>query len=38
VKQLGLGLAFCKFAVEAHHGNLTVEANHPTGSIFTITL
>jgi two-component system, sensor histidine kinase and response regulator len=38
VKQLGLGLAFCKFAVEAHQGHLTVEANHPTGSIFTITL
>jgi two-component system, sensor histidine kinase and response regulator len=38
VQQLGLGLAFCKFVVEAHQGNLTVEANHPTGSIFTITL
>ncbi len=38
VKQLGLGLAFCKFAVEAHQGILTVEPNQPTGSIFTITL
>lgn len=38
VKQLGLGLAFCKMAVEAHDGYLTVSDNQPQGCIFTITL
>lgn len=38
VTQIGLGLAFCKMAIEAHHGTITVEANHPQGSIFTIFL
>jgi two-component system sensor histidine kinase/response regulator len=38
VSQIGLGLAFCKLAVEAHGGHITVNDNQPKGSIFTITL
>jgi two-component system, sensor histidine kinase and response regulator len=38
VSQLGLGLAFCKMAIEAHNGTITVEDNYPQGSIFTIFL
>ena len=38
VSQMGLGLAFCKLAVEAHGGHITVNDNQPKGSIFTITL
>ncbi|MBO3462697.1 hybrid sensor histidine kinase/response regulator [Aetokthonos hydrillicola Thurmond2011] len=38
VSQLGLGLAFCKMAVKAHQGTITVEDNYPRGSIFTILL
>lgn len=36
--QLGLGLAFCKLAIEAHGGNITVQNNEPKGSIFTISI
>jgi len=36
--QLGLGLAFCKLAIEAHGGNITVQDNEPTGSIFTLSI
>lgn len=38
VSQTGLGLAFCKLVVEAHHGQISVEPNQPRGSIFTIEL
>ncbi len=38
VTQLGLGLAFCKLAVEAHGGDIRVDDNHPQGSVFTISL
>jgi two-component system sensor histidine kinase/response regulator len=38
VSQIGLGLAFCKMAINAHHGTITVEDNHPRGTIFTILL
>lgn len=38
VSQIGLGLAFCKKAIEAHNGSITVEDNHPRGSIFTVFL
>jgi two-component system, sensor histidine kinase and response regulator len=38
VSQLGLGLAFCKMAIEAHNGTITVEDNHPKGSIFTVSI
>ncbi|MDZ7965070.1 MAG: hypothetical protein RM368_08850 [Nostoc sp. DedSLP03] len=38
VSQIGLGLAFCKMAIEAHSGSITVEDNYPNGSIFTVLL
>jgi two-component system sensor histidine kinase/response regulator len=38
VSQIGLGLAFCKMAIEAHCGTISIEDNHPTGSIFTVIL
>ena len=34
----GLGLAYCRLAVEAHGGRIWVEPNHPQGSIFCFTL
>jgi two-component system sensor histidine kinase/response regulator len=36
VNQIGLGLAFCKIAVEAHSGTIFVTDNLPRGSIFTV--
>lgn len=36
--QIGLGLAFCKIAVEAQGGKLTLTSNKPKGSIFTVEL
>lgn len=38
VVQIGLGLAFCKMAVEAQGGTITVEDNDPNGSIFTVNI
>lgn len=38
VSQLGLGLAFCKMAIDAHNGNITIEDNYPKGTIFTVYL
>ncbi len=38
VTQVGLGLTFCKMVVEAHQGQISVAANEPTGSIFTIEI
>jgi signal transduction histidine kinase len=38
VSQTGLGLAFCQMAVEAHGGKISVDANEPNGSIFTIEI
>ncbi|BAY26952.1 two-component hybrid sensor and regulator [Calothrix sp. NIES-2100] len=38
VSQIGLGLAFCKMAIEAHDGTINVEENSPQGSIFTVLL
>ncbi|MEZ4594252.1 MAG: HAMP domain-containing sensor histidine kinase, partial [Chloroflexota bacterium] len=38
VKQVGLGLAFCKMVVEAHNGRISVAANQPRGSVFTVEL
>lgn len=37
-KGLGLGLAFCKLAVEAHGGRIWVEAGEEAGSVFKFTL
>ncbi|MBE9180411.1 hybrid sensor histidine kinase/response regulator [Oculatella sp. LEGE 06141] len=36
--QIGLGLAFCKMAIEAHGGQITVEDNQPQGTVFSILL
>jgi two-component system sensor histidine kinase/response regulator len=36
--QIGLGLAFCKMAVEAHGGYIKVEDNYPQGAVFTIEI
>lgn len=35
---LGLGLAFCRLAVEAHGGKIWVEDNDPCGARFILTL
>jgi two-component system sensor kinase FixL len=35
---LGLGLSICREIVEAHGGQLRVEASNPRGAIFTVTL
>jgi signal transduction histidine kinase len=34
----GLGLAFCRLAVEAHAGSIWVEPNEPSGSVFCVQL
>lgn len=34
----GLGLAFCKIAVGAHGGRISVEENQPKGSIFVVRI
>jgi signal transduction histidine kinase len=38
VHSRGLGLTFCKLAVEAHGGRIWVAENHPKGSRFCIAL
>jgi signal transduction histidine kinase len=35
---IGLGLAFCRLAIEAHGGQIWVESSPGSGSIFTFTL
>jgi PAS domain S-box-containing protein len=37
-KGLGLGLAFCRLAIEAHEGSIWVESEEGKGSTFTFTL
>ena len=34
----GLGLAFCKMAIEAHGGSIGVEDAEPSGSRFVFTV
>lgn len=34
----GLGLAFCRIAVEAHGGRIWIEPNRPTGAAFVVEL
>jgi signal transduction histidine kinase len=34
----GLGLAFCKLAVEAHRGRIWIEDDQPAGSVFCVEL
>jgi signal transduction histidine kinase len=36
INQIGLGLTFCKMAVEAQGGSLLLGSNYPQGSIFTV--
>jgi signal transduction histidine kinase len=38
VRQIGLGLAFCRLVVEAHGGSIAVTDNPGGGSIFSINL
>lgn len=38
IPQIGLGLAFCKMAIEAHGGAISVAENQPRGAIFTLSL
>jgi two-component system, sensor histidine kinase and response regulator len=38
VNQVGLGLTFCKLAIEAHHGTIAVAARQPKGAIFTVEI
>ncbi len=37
-EQVGLGLAFCKLVVEAHHGRIYVSPNLPQGTIFNVEM
>jgi signal transduction histidine kinase len=36
--QTGLGLTFCKIAIEAQGGTLAIADNHPHGSIFSLEI
>lgn len=38
ISQIGLGLAFCKMAVEAQGGSLKISDNLPQGCIFTVEI
>ncbi len=38
VSSTGLGLTFCKLAVEAHGGDIRVDSTYGEGSVFTFTL
>lgn len=37
-RSLGLGLFLCKAIITAHGGQIQVEDNHPTGSVFSFSL
>lgn len=38
VAQIGLGLTFCKMAVDAHGGRIFIKTNQPQGSIFVVEI
>jgi signal transduction histidine kinase len=38
VNQIGLGLAFCKMVVDAHNGQITIDNNYPSGTIFSLEI
>ncbi|KAM3106630.1 hybrid sensor histidine kinase/response regulator [Phormidesmis sp. 146-33] len=38
VPQVGLGLTFCKMAIAAHGGTISVERQQPKGAVFTIKI
>lgn len=38
VPQIGLGLTFCKMAIEAHGGRIYVKPNQPQGSVFVVEI
>jgi len=38
IVQIGLGLTFCKMAVEAHGGRIFVQPNYPQGSTFVVEI
>jgi len=38
VRQVGLGLAFCKMVTDAHGGRIFVEDNNPKGSVFIVEI
>jgi signal transduction histidine kinase len=37
-EQVGLGLAFCKLVIEAHHGRIYVSPNLPQGAVFNVEI
>ncbi|MEM6502184.1 MAG: hybrid sensor histidine kinase/response regulator [Cyanobacteria bacterium P01_C01_bin.89] len=38
VKQVGLGLSFCKAVADSHGGHISVRENNPQGAIFSLEL
>jgi signal transduction histidine kinase len=38
IRQIGLGLAFCKLVTDAHGGTIGIESNFPKGAIFVIQI
>lgn len=38
IPQLGLGLAFCRMAIEAHGGTISIENNQPAGTILSVEI
>jgi signal transduction histidine kinase len=38
IRQIGLGLTFCKMAVDAHGGKIFVQTNQPKGSVFIVEI
>ncbi|MDZ8136155.1 MAG: hybrid sensor histidine kinase/response regulator [Nostoc sp. DedQUE04] len=38
IEQVGLGLAFCQMAIEAHGGKISVKDNQPQGSVILIEI